>query len=103
MGSQKKPDSLPVMLCLDGLTLNSLFLIQSWVMPSTAVVQPPSHVRFFCVPRGLQPTRLLCSWYVPGKNTGAGCHLLLQGIFATQGSNPCLLYGQGDSIPLGRQ
>ena len=24
----------------------------------------------------------------PGKNTGAGCHALLQGIFPTQGSNP---------------
>ena len=28
----------------------------------------------------------------PGKNTGVGCHALLQGIFPTQGSNPCLLY-----------
>ena len=26
----------------------------------------------------------------PGKNTGAGCHFLLQGIFPTQGSNPCI-------------
>ena len=30
-----------------------------------------------------------------GKNTGMGCHALLQGIFRTQGSNPGLLhYGQ---------
>ena len=28
----------------------------------------------------------------PGKNTGVGCHFLLQGIFPTQGSNPGLLY-----------
>ena len=28
----------------------------------------------------------------PGKNTGVGCHALLQGIFPTQGSNPGLLY-----------
>ena len=28
----------------------------------------------------------------PGKNTGVGCHALLQGIFQTQGSNPCLLW-----------
>ena len=27
----------------------------------------------------------------PGKNTGVGCHALLQGIFPTQGSNPHLL------------
>ena len=26
----------------------------------------------------------------PGKNTGEGCHILLQGIFPTQGSNPGL-------------
>ena len=26
----------------------------------------------------------------PGKNTGVGCHTLLQGVFATQGSNPGL-------------
>ena len=28
----------------------------------------------------------------PGKNTGVGCHGLLQGIFLTQGLNPCLLH-----------
>ena len=27
----------------------------------------------------------------PSKNTGMGCHFLLQGIFPTQGSNPSLL------------
>ena len=42
-------------------------------------------------PHGLQPSRLLCPWDSPGKNTGAGCHALLQGIFPTQGSNPTLL------------
>ena len=36
-------------------------------------------------PHGLsQPARLLCPWNSPGKNTGVGCHLLLQGIFPTQ-------------------
>ena len=39
---------------------------------------------------GLQPTRLHCPWDFPGKNTGAGCHSLLQGIFLTQRSNPGL-------------
>ena len=28
----------------------------------------------------------------PGRNTGVGCHTLLQGIFPTQGSNPGLLH-----------
>ena len=31
-----------------------------------------------------------CLWDFPGKNTGVGCHALLQGIFPTQGSNPGL-------------
>ena len=43
-------------------------------------------------PHGLQPTRLLCPWDFAGKDTGLGCHFLLQGIFPTQGSNPGLLY-----------
>ena len=29
-------------------------------------------------PHGLQPTRLLYLWEFPGKNTGVGCHFLLQ-------------------------
>ena len=37
---------------------------------------------------GLQPTRPLCLWVFPGKNTGVDCHFLLQGIFLTQKSNP---------------
>ena len=35
--------------------------------------------------------RLLCPWDFPGKNTGAGSHSILQGIFPTQGSNWGLL------------
>ena len=45
-------------------------------------------------PYGLQPTRLLCPWDSLGKNTGVGSHFLLQGIFPTQGSHPCLLLGR---------
>ena len=36
-------------------------------------------------PYGQYPARLLCPWDSPGKNTGVGCHALLQGIFPTQG------------------
>ena len=45
-----------------------------------------SHVQLFAT-----PTRLLCPWDSPGKNTAVGCHALLQGIFLTQRSNLCLL------------
>ena len=43
-------------------------------------------------PYGLWTTRLLCTWDSPGKNTGVGCHALLQGIFPTKGWNLCLLH-----------
>ena len=36
-------------------------------------------------PHGLQPTRLFSPWEFPGRNTGGGCHFLLQGILLTQG------------------
>ena len=51
----------------------------------------------------LQATGLLCPWDFPGKNSGVGCHALLQGIFLTQGSNPHLsdvLHWQADFLPL---
>ena len=41
-------------------------------------------------PHELQPSRLLCPWNFPGKNTEMGCHFILQGIFPTQGLNLCL-------------
>ena len=41
-----------------------------------------------CGPSGL------CPWDSPGKNTGMGCHALLQGILPTQGSNPGLLHSR---------
>ena len=71
----------------------------------TVVVQSLSHVRLL-QSHGLQPTRLLCPWDFPGKNTGLGCHFLLQEIFPTQGSNPHLHYYrqspilQADSLPI---
>ena len=33
-------------------------------------------------------------------NTGVACHFLFQGIFLTQGFNPCLLHWQGDSFTI---
>ena len=60
-------------------------------------------------PQALYCARLLCPWYFPGKNTGVGCHTLLQGIFSSQGWSLPLLYllhWQADSLPLshlGRQ
>ena len=61
-----------------------------------------SHVWLFVTPWTIA-SRLLCLWKFPSKDTGAGCHFLLQGIFPAQGSNPHipqLLQRQADSLPL---
>ena len=43
-------------------------------------------------PHGLQPSRILCPWNSPSKNTGVGCHSFHQGIFLTQIWNLGILY-----------
>ena len=59
--------------------------MKSVCVPSHSVISNPLRR---CV---LWPARLLCPWGFPGKNTGVDCHVLLQGIFLTQGLNYCLL------------
>ena len=54
---------------------------------------------------GLQPARPPCRWDPPGKNTGVGCHALLQGIFPTRGiepESPVLAGGFFTTEPLGK-
>ena len=67
---------------------------------AAVAAQSLSHVKFSTCNSMLKLSRLLCPWDFPGKNTGVGCHFLLQGIFLTQGSNSCLLHWQVDSLPL---
>ena len=71
---------------------NILFTQQSF-----ACILSGSVVSDSLQPHGLQPARFLSPWGFPGKNTGAGCHFLLQGIFLTQGSNPNALHWQAGS------
>ena len=71
--------------------------ILSWCLVMCSVISDS-----LC-PHGLQPATLLCPWNFPGKNTGVGCHFLLQGIFPTQVLNHCLLHllpWQAGSLPL---
>ena len=48
------------------------FCCNHWVMSNSFVTL------------GTMPARLLCPWDFPGKNTGVGCHFLLQGVFLTR-------------------
>ena len=56
-----------------------------------------------CDPMDCSPPASSVHGDSPGKNTGVGCHALLQGIFSTQGSNPGIeprsLTLQVDSLP----
>ena len=44
------------------------------------------------------PSGSSCPWDSPGKNTGVGCHTLIQGIFLTQGSNLHLLHALSPAL-----
>ena len=67
------------------------------------MLSPFSRVQLFVTLWTTQPTRLLCPRDSPSKNTGLGCHFLLQGIFRTHGLNPrllCLLHWPVGSLAL---
>ena len=50
-----------------------------------------------CDPTDCSPTRLLCPWVSPGKNTRVGCHSLLQEILPTE-IKPMFPASQADSL-----
>ena len=54
------------------VTLAQLCCIRLFATPWTVALQAP------------------CPWNFPGKNTGVGCHFLLQGFFPMQGLDPHL-------------
>ena len=74
-----------------GISINLIHMVHVCV-PSCSVFSDSLQ------PHGLYPTRPLCPWDFLGKNTGVGYHFLLQGIFPTQGSNPCLLCLQHQQV-----
>ena len=51
-----------------------------------------SHVQLFWDPMDCSSPRLLHPWDFPGKNTGVGFHLILQGILPIQGSSLSFLH-----------
>ena len=59
-----------------------------------------SPVWLFCDLPGTVARQAPLTMGFPSKNTGGGCHFLLQRIFPTQGLMSRLLHWQGDSLPL---
>ena len=56
-----------------------LDLIPGWEPSGCVCVFSHSVLSDSSRPRGLKPSRLLCPWDSPGRNTGVDCHFLLQG------------------------
>ena len=57
--------------------------LTSWLPVNLNILINACSIAHLCLsvqPHRLQPTRLLCPWDYPSKNTGMGCHILLQGI-----------------------
>ena len=64
---------------------------------NVVIVQLLSCIPLYCNPMDCSQGVLVpLSMDSPGKNTGVGCHTLLQGIFLTQGSKVQLLHWQAD-------
>ena len=69
-------------------TWNTIFPI-SQDSGRVCIISHYSRVRL-CNCMGCSPPGTSVHGDAPGKKTGVGCHAFLQGIFPTQGLNPCL-------------
>ena len=99
-GAQASTSSFPPHFTA-GLQEEEISLILCWRVPSHVLAFTPTEkdcrsVAQSCVtlcdPMDCSPPGSSVHGDSPGKNTGVGCHALLQGIFPTQGSNPGLLH-----------
>ena len=94
-GDLPDPEIKSVSLASPGLAHGFFTTSATWDAPSTclnSVQFSHSVVSDSLWRHGLEPTWLLCPWDSLGKNTGVGCHFLLQGIFPIQRLNLSLLH-----------
>ena len=71
------------------IDMSCVWLLSTWHVPVLYLVSQSCPT--LCNPMDCSPPGSSVHGESPGKNTGMGCHALLQGIFPTQGSNPGLL------------
>ena len=83
---------LPTVASCPHFVLRAQSRSQIWVSDSARACSVESVVLTLCDPMDCCPPGSSVHEDSPGKNTGVGCHALLQEIFPTQGSNPCLLW-----------
>ena len=77
----------------------------SWpdILRSEVLVLVTQSFPTLCEPMNYSPPGSSVHEIFPGKDTGVGCHFLLQGIFPTQGLNPGLLCCRQILLPTGLQ
>ena len=103
MSQKSHCDIIPSSLCLYytlgrlGRQYDVVWLLDHIVCVCTQLL---SHVWPFVTPWTVACQAPLGPGKFPGKNTGADCHFLPQGIFLTQGSNLCLPHWEADSLSL---
>ena len=90
---------------LDGKGSQNQLMRNLWHLAYLVKVKVKSLSRawLFATPWIVACTKLLCPWDFQGKNTGVGCHFLLQGTFLTQGSNPGLSHSRQTLYHLSHQ
>ena len=71
----------------------------NWATKHTAGFLVSQSCLTLCDHMDCSPTRLLCAWDSPGKNSEVACHSLLQGTFWTQGLNSGLLHWRQIVLP----
>ena len=82
---------------LSGLRFTHQVLAEKLLLLSRA-----SHIQLYGTPWTVAFQAPLFMGF-PSKNTGVGCHFLLQGIFLTQGLNPVLLHCRWILLSLSHQ
>ena len=92
--------------CSRSLVLSLKLLFFTWMrvlVPMCVCAKSLQACLTLCDPMDCSPSGSSVHGDSPGKNTGVGCHFLLQGIFPTQRPNwhlLCLLHWQVGSLPV---
>ena len=68
-----------------------------WQLHRCMCAQSLSHGWLFGTP-WTEPTRLLCPWNFPGKNTGVGCHIVIKNLLSCYLNKSILFYANYTSI-----
>ena len=80
--SQVQENNVTVLNAIELYTCKMVMVVDIWLYSEKRNCKSLSRIRPFATPWTIPPAPgLLCPWHSPGRNTGVGCHFLLQRIF----------------------